>query len=602
MSDPSRLLRGFTPAMAWLCVVTLFSSSLVAQEDVAEAAPKKPSKSEVVAEALRRWVHDFEAGEISVDGGVNFFKHSNVGYIRIALQGGAFAEPPESQSLTHFTMLQRLVVLAEKNPSKETAGALLALAATGFAHDMFNHKTMMVRDLGHFALLRVDALSAWEHVHSVAKTELVKLVDGDEVVSVDEIDPLFDVDARAMWRIAAIRLLGMKEKSVFRSSIEKCLLSSDGRVRLAAAESLSFLHTPESLSVVTRAMASETHPMVVVALIQTIQRTLNKHVEFVEEEVSERALRAALGLLGEHGWRGDMAIVQLIHNHPVKAAVEPFIRLMRQSRGEVDPILKIVNKNASRFLGLEAHRALKRITGAIIVDDPAKWEEFWASKKNEIVVKRRGPADKSRTYAARRGGSFYGIPVLGCEVVFVIDTSGSMSTRVKAKIPVGSKGKMGTMRGTRLAVAKRQTLKAIQGMPKHSRFSIVTFSSTVRAWNAKPVVARVSARRTAASILGKLKPHGGTNVFDALVHVLEARDMGYGSKPTTNVDEVFVLSDGRPSGGVLTDPKEILRVIKAINKIRKIRIHCVFAGEGDDKGASFMRQLAEENGGVFVQN
>ena len=78
--------------------------------------------------------------------------------------------------------------------------------------------------------------------------------------------------------------------------------------------------------------------------------------------------------------------------------------------------------------------------------------------------------------------------------------------------------------------------------------------------------------------------------------------MGYGSKPTTNVDEVFVLSDGRPSGGVLTDPKEILRVIKAINKIRKIRIHCVFAGEGDDVGASFMRQLAEENGGVFVQS
>ena len=52
MSDPSRLLRGFTPAMALLCVVTLFSSSLVAQEDVSEAAPKKPSMSEVASHVL----------------------------------------------------------------------------------------------------------------------------------------------------------------------------------------------------------------------------------------------------------------------------------------------------------------------------------------------------------------------------------------------------------------------------------------------------------------------------------------------------------------------------------------------------------------------
>jgi uncharacterized protein with von Willebrand factor type A (vWA) domain len=160
---------------------------------------------------------------------------------------------------------------------------------------------------------------------------------------------------------------------------------------------------------------------------------------------------------------------------------------------------------------------------------------------------------------------------------------------------------MGTMRGSRLAIAKRQTLKAIQGMPKHSRFSIVTFNSNVRAWNAKPVRARVSARRTAASILGRLRPAGGTNVFDALVHVLEARDMGYGSKPTTNADEIFVLSDGRPSGGVLTDPDEILRVVSEINKVRKVRIHCVFAGSGENSGAAFMRKLAESNGGVFVQ-
>ena len=96
-----------------------------------------------------------------------------------------------------------------------------------------------------------------------------------------------------------------------------------------------------------------------------------------------------------------------------------------------------------------------------------------------------------------------------------------------------------------------------------------------------------------------MKPKGGTNVFDALIHVLEGSDVGYGTEASTDVDEVFVLSDGQPSAGLLTDPVEILRVVREINKIRKIRIHAVFAGEGS--GADFMRKLAEENGGVFVQ-
>jgi Mg-chelatase subunit ChlD len=340
--------------------------------------------------------------------------------------------------------------------------------------------------------------------------------------------------------------------------------------------------------------------MVVVALVQAIQQILNKHALDVPAEQSELALLTALGRLSLVDWRSDMAIVQLIHNHPIKAAVEPFIRLMRQSRGEVDPILKIINKNASRFLGLEAHRALKRITGAVIPDDPAKWEEFWAKTQDEIVVKRRGPADRTKTFAQRDEGSFYGIPVLGNEVVFVIDTSGSMKERVKPKPGRPKTGRSAPrMSGTRLSVAKRQTLKAIQGMSKHAKFSIVTFHSTVTIWNNKPVSARSSARHRSGSILAKLKPKGGTNVFDALIHVLEGRNVGYGSKPSSNVDEVFVLSDGQPSSGVLTDTAEILRVVGEVNKLRKIRIHAVYAGEGS--GADFMRTLAEQNGGVFVQ-
>lgn len=40
-------------------------------------------------------------------------------------------------------------------------------------------------------------------------------------------------------------------------------------------------------------------------------------------------------------------------------------------------------------------------------------------------------------------------------------------------------------------------------------------------------------------------------------------------------------------------------MVREANKYARIRIHCVFTGEGD--GADLLRQLAAENGGVFVQ-
>ena len=65
------------------------------------------------------------------------------------------------------------------------------------------------------------------------------------------------------------------------------------------------------------------------------------------------------------------------------------------------------------------------------------------------------------------------------------------------------------------------------------------------------------------------------------------------------IDELFVLSDGEPTTGQVTDTDEILRLVKEANKYLKVRINTVFSGTG--KGAGFLRQLAEQNDGVFVQ-
>ena len=95
-----------------------------------------------------------------------------------------------------------------------------------------------------------------------------------------------------------------------------------------------------------------------------------------------------------------------------------------------------------------------------------------------------------------------------------------------------------------------------------------------------------------------MRAGGGTNVFDALLHILEGSQAGYGEMTVKKTDEVFVLSDGEPSVGQLINPTEILEAVREINNLRKIRINTVFAGNGE--GLEFMKKLAGENGGIFV--
>ena len=64
-----------------------------------------------------------------------------------------------------------------------------------------------------------------------------------------------------------------------------------------------------------------------------------------------------------------------------------------------------------------------------------------------------------------------------------------------------------------------------------------------------------------------------------------------------DVDTIFFLSDGRPTVGEFVDPDDILREVKSVNELRKVVIHTIAIGEFQK---DFMKRLAEENGGVFV--
>jgi len=81
------------------------------------------------------------------------------------------------------------------------------------------------------------------------------------------------------------------------------------------------------------------------------------------------------------------------------------------------------------------------------------------------------------------------------------------------------------------------------------------------------------------------KPRGGTNLHGALVEAM-------GDK---RADTVFVLSDGAPSAGAITDPTALVDDILRRNRTRKIVFHCISIGTK----IPLLERLVRETGGQY---
>ncbi len=515
-------------------------------------------------------------------------KDAGYAYVRIGLDHRGFGHR-RGKTSTHFIALQSLIAAAEKHAGETVASALFPLAASGYDHDLYRRDMMLVRDAGHSALLRMDEPSVWKLVQRTAtNTRPEDLV----------------------LRLAALRLLGMKQTEGFRTPVETALEAAEGRVRLAAAEALGHIGHPKSLPILVEAIQRERHPVVALAVLDAADRILRRRRGKLTEADWAAVVDACIDSLGQAGWRSDLATVRLVRRYPRRSAVPVLISLLRaEDRAKTeDPMLKLVNRDASPLLAHEAWLSLRRLTGALLPGDADKWHAFWEKEKDRVTM---APAiDDLKVRASTRAeGGFFGIPVRGRDVIFVIDTSHSMRDAVErvkaegksAKIVKRIRRSRRRIKGrpwTRLDAAKEQVLVAIAGMRPRSNYRIVTFSDDVRAPQKKPVPARRRSLQALMKSFERVRPRGFTNTFEALSYVLDTARAKFGQESVDRVDEVFFLSDGEPSIGAVEDVKEILARVRKLNRLQQIRINTVFTGDGT--GAAFMRELAKQNHGVFV--
>lgn len=288
--------------------------------------------------------------------------------------------------------------------------------------------------------------------------------------------------------------------------------------------------------------------------------------------------QTALELLaGEHAREArDAALANFGHPHrEVRMAAFRLVAELREP-ASVDLLLEQLDGEvgAARF---ELARGLADLTGRNWGASFERWTAWWSGVREGFVL----PLRRERSAEpGLRTRSYYGVPILGDNVVFLIDLSGSMAAKVDGQ--------------TRLRRAQDELIETLRSLERPMRFNIVVFSDYPELYQKGLVSAGKVETEKAVAWVERLTHHplwaGWTNIYDSLAMSLEMEE----------VEVVFLLSDGGASVGALTGAAEIRSAIREQNRHLRVVIHTIGIGDSDSMD-SLLRGLAADNRGRYVK-
>jgi hypothetical protein len=555
------------------CLLTLFAGAPLAAQDAA-----------TVRKGLDSWLKTLRQNKLDVGSRAEVGKSSIARKAKVLPKGMLGV-------LTAAREIELMLDAAVKAESEETVLGILSAAAVGQDDVVYKPQSMpdMVRRLGEAALGKLGSAASATLIENVAKNG----------------PSGFDRGVAMGMRAAAIRELarpedGARHRPIWRES----LAAQDADVRAAAAAALARRGTADDFSALVTALAADSEGQSIAALAGALLTSIQRFGGAVPAEQRHAAATAASGALGKSVWRVDMVLADLLEGTRDLAAVEPLIGILE--RYITDP--KAVRSGAlSGVLRHRAQEALVALTGASFpIEEPQRWREWFDGNRGSLKI-----ADKP---ASRSAGStttgFFGIPVRGSRVIFVIDLSLSMEASIKR---IGGGTADGASEYTsRLEVAKDQVWNAIERMDENSSFDIVVFSQASRSWQGKLILASEANKKKARKFIDELALEPYTNLWAGIMNAFEFAPGSNAAANEFQLDELFVLSDGAPTIGEITDPHEIIELVTDANATKKVRINTVFLqGEGSNMDpdvkpgqmgpAELMEEIAKRNGGTFVK-
>ncbi|MBL4848256.1 MAG: hypothetical protein JKY65_22285, partial [Planctomycetes bacterium] len=242
------------------------------------------------------------------------------------------------------------------------------------------------------------------------------------------------------------------------------------------------------------------------------------------------------------------------------------------------------------------------------------WRNFWEPRKQQFRPVTGKVHKKPGGTQQRKRPEFFGSEIRSNRLVFVIDTSGSMThadperggptaggAGRPPRTPTGGPGGKGaapvSTSRVRIERAKFQLVQVIKSLPKDAHFTILAYSGVLVAgpggaaglpkgtdpnaplpptmagfewlkiWKPKLYPANGRNKESAISFVKGLQANGGTFTLNAIKHALRVAD----------ADTIVVLSDGypgdhNPKTNAPMGGEEILKEIKTLNRMKRLVI------------------------------
>ncbi len=325
------------------------------------------------------------------------------------------------------------------------------------------------------------------------------------------------------------------------------------------------------------------------AAVQLLSLLLTSNLPSVQRDTNEFLEKTAVGSKG--GAPIVLTLADELGNHHEQSDLLPLVRLSKTKifanhfglrRAVAHAMTRIQKPEAIgaliELLGsvhgevqADIVEHLTTVTGQIFGMESAAWTRWWEENKETFEYPKRLVESPYRSVALNSSGSYYGLPVFAERLVFVLDTSGSMT-------------------GQRIMAAKRELIRAIGNLPERASFGIVVFNSSVSVWQKQLVPATQKAKQVAIAYVSSQGTAANTASYDAL-------EAAFGF----DTEAIYFLSDGAPHGGKIPAPVDIVAAITAINRVRRVSLYTIGIGVGFSGGPLdlFLKTLADQNLGLY---
>ncbi len=280
-------------------------------------------------------------------------------------------------------------------------------------------------------------------------------------------------------------------------------------------------------------------------------------------------------------------------------------------KGMIPALIDMVAGEKEDRLKIDSLQLLVNITGKNMGLEADDWRKWWEISEPKFEFPKEAGKEKGKTATRSFDLKYFGVEISSKRLAFLVDYSTSMNETVdvfvrdeKAEKAAEEKREPKTeasggeepkekkeerkgpkTKARKIDVLKKELARVVTGLPNDTQINVITFSAAFKAWQETLQPLAGGGREKAISFIRETNTSAGTNVFDTLEFALKDK----------RVDTVFLLTDGNPSRGRLTDPAGIVREIKALNRIRGVVINCVAFGAE----SPLLKELAKENGGVY---